>query len=197
MWNLAFEPGAGYLEDLLRWADEVDFAVLILGSDDLTTSRGETASSPRDNVVFEAGLFMGKLGRRRVFLVTPASEKLRLPSDLYGITHLEYDDTRRRSERVHGFLTASIQIRDRFDELGRRSEVRPGSQLSIEEYAVARQRIFSALSSNDFRWRNVDTLATISGLASRDVLALLRAEPQVILGVGSEGPIARLAEPTE
>ena len=38
MWTLAFEPGAGYLEDLLRWADEVDFAVLILGSDDLTTS---------------------------------------------------------------------------------------------------------------------------------------------------------------
>jgi predicted nucleotide-binding protein len=49
--------------------DSFDFAILVLTPDDLTQSRGKQQPSPRDNVVFELGLFIGALGRDRVFMV--------------------------------------------------------------------------------------------------------------------------------
>ena len=45
-------------------------------------------SSPRDNVVFEAGLFGGVLGMRRTFILHAAGAKL--PSDLLGLTLVRY-----------------------------------------------------------------------------------------------------------
>ena len=43
--------------------DQFDFAVMILSPDDMTESRDQSYASPRDNVLFELGLFMGRLGR--------------------------------------------------------------------------------------------------------------------------------------
>ena len=46
-------------------------------------------ASPRDNVVFEAGLFGGALGIRRTFILHADGSKL--PSDLLGLTSVRYD----------------------------------------------------------------------------------------------------------
>ncbi|MGO7672717.1 TIR domain-containing protein [Rhizobium ruizarguesonis] len=46
------------LHDLEAEVDDSDFAVAIAHADDLTESRGKDWPSPRDNVVFELGLFM-------------------------------------------------------------------------------------------------------------------------------------------
>ena len=46
-------------------------------------------ASPRDNVVFEAGLFGGALGMRRTFILHANGAKL--PSDLLGLTCVRYD----------------------------------------------------------------------------------------------------------
>ena len=81
----------GTLEELVRKAPEFDFASLLLTPDDLTTSREHQHASPRDNVVFEAGLFMGVLGRGRTFLVYDRAAKPKLPSDLAGITLADYE----------------------------------------------------------------------------------------------------------
>lgn len=70
--------------------DESDFAVAIAHADDLTESRNKDWPSPRDNVVFELGLFMGRLGRQRAILMEPREEKVKLPSDLSGITTIPY-----------------------------------------------------------------------------------------------------------
>ena len=48
---------------------------------------------PRDNIVFEAGLFIGCLGRRRVFVVCGLRSRRSLPSDLSGVTFATYDST--------------------------------------------------------------------------------------------------------
>jgi predicted nucleotide-binding protein len=78
------------LQDLEEEVDDSDFAVAIAHADDLTESRGKDWPSPRDNVVFELGLFMGKLGRQRAILMEPREEKVKLPSDLSGITTIAY-----------------------------------------------------------------------------------------------------------
>jgi hypothetical protein len=89
-----FEFGRGYLEELMSELERHDFAILVLSPDDVTESRGQSQQSPRDNVLFECGLFMGKLGRERTFIVCDKSMKMKLPSDLAGVTMLTYDSKR-------------------------------------------------------------------------------------------------------
>lgn len=84
--------GKSFLETLLEIRDDYDFAVMVWGSDDVTESKGATVVSPRDNVVFECGLFMGALGRERVFVVHDKATKI--PSDFVGITLAPYDGAR-------------------------------------------------------------------------------------------------------
>lgn len=79
------------LEALERHAGEVDFAVFVLTPDDLLTKRGDSGEVPRDNVLFEAGLFIGRLGRHRAFLVSCREDKLELPTDLRDITRAQFN----------------------------------------------------------------------------------------------------------
>src|SRR4030095_12248922 len=70
-WTTVFNPGTTTLGRLLELTRELDFAPFV-SPQDYGTSVGATAStapdsaqaSPRDNVVFEAGLFGGVLGMR-------------------------------------------------------------------------------------------------------------------------------------
>lgn len=73
------------LQDLEDEVDQSDFAIAIAHADDETAFRDTHWPSPRDNVIFELGLFMGRLGRHRAILMEPRDEKLKLPSDLAGI----------------------------------------------------------------------------------------------------------------
>ena len=64
-----FGVGQGILERLVAEVGNYDFAVLVWGEDDITESKGESRASPRDNVIFECGLFIGAIGRDRIFIV--------------------------------------------------------------------------------------------------------------------------------
>src|SRR5688572_20870396 len=74
-WTTSFNPGTTTLERLLELTQEVDFAAFVFAQDDWTSASPSAASdesaqaSPRDNVVFEAGLFGGVLGMRRTFIL--------------------------------------------------------------------------------------------------------------------------------
>jgi hypothetical protein len=84
-WPEAFQLTKVYIESLEQLLDTSDFAVMVLTPDDQTTSRETETASPRDNVVFELGLFFGRLGRERCFLIKRRDLDLKLPSDLLGI----------------------------------------------------------------------------------------------------------------
>lgn len=90
-WTTTFNPGRSTLERLVELSQEVDFAAFVFAQDDWTmTDVSETGvASPRDNVVFEAGLFGGALGIRRTFILHADGAKL--PSDLLGLTSVRYD----------------------------------------------------------------------------------------------------------
>lgn len=75
------------LENLIDAVDRFDFAVFILSPNDTTIIRKNTETTARDNVIFEIGLFIGGLGRERVFLVKPSSADMHLPTDLLGINY--------------------------------------------------------------------------------------------------------------
>ncbi|KQV15005.1 hypothetical protein ASC97_31420 [Rhizobium sp. Root1203] len=85
-----FSPGDHTMESLSIQLDLMDFAVAIFSPDDKVKSRGKEKSAPRDNTIFELGLFAGKIGRDRSFFAVPAKEQVKIPSDLAGITSVRY-----------------------------------------------------------------------------------------------------------
>ena len=102
-WTTSFNPGTTTLERLVELAHEVDFAAFVFARDDWTTSHpavstGSGQASPRDNVVFEAGLFGGILGMRRIFILH--ANETKLPSDLLGLTCVWYGATTPAEVRV-------------------------------------------------------------------------------------------------
>ncbi len=92
----------GYLENLVKSASQYDYAIMILTPDDLITKKGQTENSPRDNVIFELGLFMGSIGRDHTFIVKCRDDKLDLPSDLDGVVRAEFN------RRSNGRLQAAL-----------------------------------------------------------------------------------------
>ncbi len=93
-WTASFNPGTTTLGRLLELTREVDFAAFVFARDDWTVKGAAAAVSdggqaaPRDNVVFEAGLFGGVLGMRRTFILHASGAKL--PTDLLGLTCIRY-----------------------------------------------------------------------------------------------------------
>jgi len=85
-----FRPSQYTLEDLEREVFESDFAVAVIADDDVVRSRKSQSVAPRDNVIFELGLFMGQLGRKRTFMVMPKGKMLKIPSDLFGLNPIKY-----------------------------------------------------------------------------------------------------------
>ncbi|MBP2647985.1 MAG: nucleotide-binding protein [Gemmatimonadetes bacterium] len=102
-WTTSFNPGTTTLERLLELTHQVEFAAFVFAEDDWTAPVAATApardsgqASPRDNVVFEAGLFGGVLGMRRTFILHARGSKL--PSDLLGLTCIRYGDAATAAE---------------------------------------------------------------------------------------------------
>lgn len=94
-WNQSpsvFEAGKYTLENLeeLITRENVGASIFIYSDDDKVWYRGENVGKPRDNVVFEHGLFSGKLGRFKSIIIK--SGKVTIPTDLAGLTHIDFSD---------------------------------------------------------------------------------------------------------
>jgi hypothetical protein len=99
-----FEPSRLAMESLTEQPKRFDAAVFVFTPDDAAMLRGETKRVVRDNVVFELGLFVGVLGRHQTFILLPRDvHDLHLPSDLAGMTPLDYDH-----HRQDGNLLAAV-----------------------------------------------------------------------------------------
>lgn len=85
-----FEPAQYSFDELLRFTMSYDFAAFVLSGDDPLISRGKSFTSPRDNVLLEAGMFYGALGKEKVFLFLGADEPTKIPTDLLGLTVVTY-----------------------------------------------------------------------------------------------------------
>ena len=113
-----FEPGGYALNLLLDVAARSDYAVLVASPDDVTTSRGTTVTSARDNIILEFGLFAGVLGLNRTYLLATAGD-VKLPTDALGLMRLTY--SKRPDGTVRSAVNAAaLQIADQVDRYGHR-----------------------------------------------------------------------------
>ncbi len=85
-----FQSDQFTLESLEKQAGQVDYAIMVFAPDDRVFCRGKESLAPRDNVVFELGLFTGALSRKRAFVLKPRHQPLKIPTDLLGKNHIEY-----------------------------------------------------------------------------------------------------------
>lgn len=112
-----FGPSRFPITELEKQVQEADFAVLVLGTDDFVESRNEEFDAPRDNVILELGLFIGALSHERTFMVVPRGCNIKIPSDLFGLTPLDY-----RLENSNNFISslgpACDQLRDIIHKIG-------------------------------------------------------------------------------
>ena len=79
------------MEDLELAISEADFGLIVVGPDDKIVSREMPHDVPRDNVIFELGMCMGILARCRTFILRPKGIDIKIPTDLLGLTPLDYN----------------------------------------------------------------------------------------------------------
>jgi predicted nucleotide-binding protein len=85
------EEGKIIIEKFEKNSSNVNFAIILLTADDEGKSQKEIdyKSRARQNVVFEMGYFIGKLGREKVFLLL--EDGVDKPGDLDGIVYVPID----------------------------------------------------------------------------------------------------------
>lgn len=114
-----FDPSRFAMDELQSEMDQSDFALFAFEPDDVTRIRGEEFRTARDNVILELGLFIGRLGRERTFILLPReSEPIHLPTDLLGITPLTYEPNRTDENLVAALGPACQRIRKVMSRLG-------------------------------------------------------------------------------
>jgi predicted nucleotide-binding protein len=94
---LVDQPGGGKtIIEQIRDHSDVGFAVVLLTPDDIAYSKEkpeDVRPRPRQNVIFELGYFIGKIGRERVcMLVKEDAGGIEMLSDLRGVIHIPYDE---------------------------------------------------------------------------------------------------------
>jgi Predicted nucleotide-binding protein containing TIR-like domain len=125
LWNEGvFSLGYGTLESLVQALNRFDFAVFVLTGDDLTVSKGVEQKSARDNLFIEFGLFVGRLGRERVFLVCCKDDNIKIPSDLAGMTFATFSLQQDPNKLIPSVGPASVKIRNAVRTLGKAAQLK-------------------------------------------------------------------------
>jgi len=97
-----FVLGESFLESLEKACNTHEFGIFVFSSDDEIEIRGVQKKITRDNVIFELGMFVGKLSRLKAFVVHVEDTQLHILTDFSGISKATYDPK-------IGDLTESLQ----------------------------------------------------------------------------------------
>ena len=102
-----FHAGQSVFDSLFTVLDDFQIAVFIFTPDDKITIRDNEYDAVRDNLIYELGLFSGRLGKGRTFFVYPRSHAIRIPSDLLGVTNISFDDMR-EDRNIKAMLNSAV-----------------------------------------------------------------------------------------
>lgn len=191
-------PGGRYtLENLLAFVEDTDAAILFWTADDKTWYRDAQRTEPRDNLVFEAGLYIAAHGRERTQLMVPAYGQndrrgaVAVPSDVAGMTWNQYAWDDGPPERT-GLPNTARVVCDRLIGLGPRPR-KPAlitalaAHEGVDELHTVVGDWFTVNLHGIQRLARADTATTIDILAAYRVgeiaraLDLFRKKPQATL----------------
>ncbi|MEO6520527.1 MAG: STING domain-containing protein [Mucilaginibacter sp.] len=144
-WTNAFGHNESTLNALIKQTRLSDFAILLATKDDITKQRGETLTTPRDNVVFEFGLFLGAAGPDKCYLI--AEEDADLPTDLDGVTVAKFNRNPGKYnslDKIVESIKAQIEKISNLSELG----LLPSTALAIGYYNSFIKRVCEELHGN-------------------------------------------------
>lgn len=177
LWNnrQVFPLGSLTLSALESRAGEYDFALIVMTPDDVRRSRDTTNIIPRDNLIFELGLFMGRIGPERTLIVRSDAPRMKLPSDLDGLVVAFYAETKVKRDLDKSIQSACEQIKERIQRLGI-SEAKRTSKLSeavgtMSQLVEKTNEILSAFEKSQLRPRWFDSVHS-----ARSVLLSLMQE---------------------
>ncbi len=130
-----FELSSTSIESLIEVLDSSDFGIFVFSPDDVVKMRGEENQVVRDNVLFELGLFIGRLGRKRSFIVVPEETDIKLPTDLLGITPGKYEVGRSDNSDQAATGPSSHQITLSIEKYGPRNieEAAPTIESTVKQ----------------------------------------------------------------
>ena len=112
-------PSQSPIQSLEKELSKAKYAVFVFGKEDTVISRGKKQESVRDNVLIELGLFIGRLGSRRCFIVIPKNRrKLKIPSDLEGYLPIAYDDELFAKAPEAAAILVATDIRNALRDIG-------------------------------------------------------------------------------
>lgn len=196
VWNQGvFDPSSYALEGVMKALDGSDFGIFVFTPDDIVKIREETQRAVRDNVVFELGAFIGRLGRQRCFIVMPkGGDKLRLPSDLIGLTPLRYSADRDDDNLLAALGPAANQVRRMVKSMGEApvDEPEPEHVESLDDADIV-SILESWLGSRDYqlntqvmRYSDVDAeLSLPAGSAEKHIETAAKRWDYVVKRKGS------------
>jgi hypothetical protein len=132
-----FELSKFSIDSLLDTVEGSDFGVFVFSPDDVSIMRGKEKSIVRDNVIFELGLFVGRLGREKNFIVLPrgCEDNFHLPTDLLGVTPL-YESNRQDGNLRAALGPACSKMTKAIEKLGHFISVAPAPPLEAPTLSV-------------------------------------------------------------
>ena len=84
------DGGSTIIEKFFQFSN-VQFAIVLISADDSSTAGNQFRA--RQNVIFELGFFLGKLGRDRVLALYRPAQEIEWPSDYSGVLRKPFDDS--------------------------------------------------------------------------------------------------------
>lgn len=190
-----FALSKSFLESLLDTLDEAQFGLFVFASDDLTRIRGQVMETTRDNVIFELGLFIGRLGRERTFIIMPKDDvDLHLPSDLLGINTATFVPPEKQKLLVAALGPACNRARRAIQEASasNREATDLGLALSLAVPEVQQKHLLNSAEGKTQRYEGRGSLRSeLRNLAS---MGLLEKLPGKQIGDMKSGMVYDLAD---